>query len=160
TPTQPGANPGKLRVGNDLFNLNASGLGPKFTFTYGATTPITIISGGAVIFSPLQVGQTEQVTFTITNSGTTVGTIASIAVADTRGVFKLLTLPGLPLSLNPGGTSTFFIAFAPPTTGFSSTALEVDTQTFNLSGSGTQPPAIPGFQFTGPSGSVNPMQQP
>jgi hypothetical protein len=108
----------------------------------------------------VQVGQTTQVPVTITNGGTTPGTIASIAVADTKGVFKLLNLPGLPLTMGPGQTSTFSIAFAPPTTGFAATTLLVDTVTFNLSGSGTQPPAIPGFQFTGPSGTVSPAQQP
>ena len=160
SPVQTGSAAGSLRVANDQFTLAANGLGSKFTFTYGTGTPITVPSGGAVIFSPTQVGQTSQTPFIITNSGTAAGTIASIAVADTRGVFSLLTPPSLPATLNPGDTVTVPLVFTPATTGFATSTLQIDTQVVTLSGAGTLPPPIPSFQFTGASGTVNPLQQP
>ena len=160
SPTQPGSTTGKLRVGNDLFDLVGSGLGSKYTFAYGTGTQTTVQPGGTVIFSPTQVGQTTRVPFTLTNAGTQAGTIASIAVADTKGVYALLNPPQLPLTLNPGDVVTFTMAFVPSTTGFLTTTLQIDTNLFTLSGSGTPPPALPTYQFTGASGTVNPLQQP
>jgi large repetitive protein len=160
TPTQTGKNTGNLQVGNDLFSLAGNGLGPNLTFSYGSAPATVVPGGGMVIFSPLQVGQTASLPFTVTNSGTTVGHVASIAVADTQGIFTLTNLPPLPATMNPGDTFTFKISFAPATTGFSTSTLQIDTQTFTLSGSGTPPPSLPAVQFTGASGTVNPFSQP
>ena len=158
-PVQPGQVKGKLTVGNDVFDLAGNGLGPKLTFSYGPTN-LSILTGGSVIFSPTQVGQTSQVSFTITNAGTSIANITSIAVEDTKGIFTVTNLPAGAVSLNPNGTLTFQLTFAPALTGFSGTVLHVDTQLFNLSGDGTPPPALPPFQFTGASGNVPPLQQP
>jgi hypothetical protein len=159
-PTQTGKNTGNLRIGNDLFTLAGNGLGPKLDFSYGAA-PVTVVqAGGAVIFSPLQVGQSASLPFTVTNHGTTVGRVASVAVADTHGVFTVTNLPGLPATLNPGDSFTFTISFAPATTGIATSVLQVDTQSFNLSGSGSQPPPLPAVQFTGASGTVDAFTQP
>jgi hypothetical protein len=159
TPTQAGKNTGTLRVGNDLFSLAGNGLGSKLDFSYGAAASV-VQSGGTVIFSPLQVGQTASVPFTVRNDGTTPAQVASIAVADTKGVFTLTNLPALPITLNPADTFTFNISFAPATNGISTSTLLIDTQTFNLSGSGGQPPPLPAVQFTGASGTVSPFTQP
>src|SRR5581483_10572688 len=55
---------------------------------------------------------------------------------------------------------TFAIDFAPATTGFSTSTLQVDDQSFTLSGSGTPPPSLPAVKFTGASGTVDPLTQP
>jgi len=159
-PTQTGKNTGNMQVGNDLFNLAGNGLGAQLTFTYGTTIVTTVQSGGAVIFSPIQVGQTASLPFTVTNNGTITGQVASIGVTDTHGIFAVSNLPGLPMTLDPGASFTFTISFSPNTTGFSTSLLEIDTQTFNLTGSGTPPPALPAVQFTGASGNVNGFSQP
>jgi hypothetical protein len=160
TPTLAGKNTGSLQIGNDLFTLTGNGLGANLTFTYG-TAPATLIqTGGTVIFSPLQVGQTASLPFTVSNNGTTVGHVSSIAVADTHGIFTVTNLPALPLTLNPGDTVTFNISFAPLTTGFSTSTLQIDTQSFTLSGSGTAPQTLPAVQFTGASGTVGAFTQP
>lgn len=159
TPTLPGKVTGRLTVGSDVFTLNGTGLGPKLTFAYGQP-PTAVPPTGTVVFSPVQVGQTGQQPFTVTNSGTSVATITSIAVADTKGVFKLLNQPPGGVTLNPGETLPFTIVFAPAVTGFSTTTLQIDTNSFILSGSGTPPPNLPSFQFTGASGTVTPLQQP
>ena len=158
TPVQAGKVTGKLRVGNDVFDLAGTGLGPKLTFTYGSGT--TVQAGGTVVFTPTQVGNTSQLSFTISNGGTATANIGSIAVADTKLIFRLVNVPPQPLTLNPGESATFNIIFAPAVTGFSTTSLQIDTQAFTLSGSGNPPPALPTFKFTGASGTVNPFQQP
>ena len=159
-PTQTGKNTGTLRVGNDLFSLAGNGLGAKLDFSYGTTVVTVVQSGGAVIFSPLQVGQTTSLPFKVTNDGTTVGQVSSIAVADTHGIFTLTNLPALPITLNPGASFTFNISFSPATTGFSTSTLQIDTQSITLSGSGTPPPSLPAVQFTGASGAVAAFSQP
>lgn len=163
TPALPGSVTGKLTVGSDVFDLVGTGLGPKLTFSYVPVTgvpPVSVLPGGTVVASPAQVGQTSQLSFTVTNSGTAAITIASVAVADTKGTFRLVNPPGAAVTLNPNDTLTFGIAFAPATTGFSTTTLQIDTQSFTLSGSGTAPQSLPAFQFTGASGNLSPLQQP
>ncbi|HUI77971.1 MAG TPA: choice-of-anchor D domain-containing protein, partial [Bryobacteraceae bacterium] len=160
TPTQTGKNTATLQIGNDLFTLTGNGLGPKLDFSYGSALPTVVQNGGAVIFSPVQVGQTATLPFTVTNDGTTPGQLASIAVTDTKGIFTVSNLPSLPITLKPGDTFTFNVSFTPALTGITTSILEIDTQTFNLSGSGTAPPALPAVQFTGASGAVNAFSQP
>lgn len=159
SPLQAGTATGSLHIGGDAFVLAAVGLGSKLTFTYG-TPAVTLLPGGILPFSPAQVGQSSQVSVTITNTGTAAGSIASIAVADTRGVFAVQPQPTLPATLDPGGTLTVTLVFTPATTGFATSTFQVDALSFTLSGAGTAPPPLPAFQFTGASGTVNPMQQP
>src|SRR5579864_7383016 len=159
TPVQAGKNTGKLRIGNDIIDLTGTGLGPSLVFSYGDTaTPVK--GGGSVIFSPLQVGSTAMLPFTVTNSGTTAAMVASVGVDDTRGVYRLESTPSLPVTLAPNDSFTFTIVFTPATTGFANAALRVDTQQFVLSGSGLPPPALPNLIFTGASGVVDPQSQP
>lgn len=158
-PVLPGKLTGKLTVGNDVFDLSGTGLGPKLTFSYGPGS-VTVLNGGLVVLSPTQVGQNTKASFTVTNAGTAVTTITSVALADTRGIFILVSPPTGPVTLNPNDTLTFGIIFQPAVTGFATTTLQIDTQTFTVSGNGTPPPALPNYQFTGGSGNVSPLQQP
>jgi Abnormal spindle-like microcephaly-assoc'd, ASPM-SPD-2-Hydin len=159
TPVLPGKVTGRLTVGSDVFTLTGTGLGPKLTFAYGSSAT-TVLPTGTVVFSLVQVGQSGQQSFTVTNAGTSAATITSIAVADTKGVFKLVNQPSGTTTLNPGETLTFTIVFTPAVTGFATTTLQIDTNSFLLSGSGTAPPVLPAVQFTGASGTVAPLQQP
>jgi hypothetical protein len=158
-PIQPGAIAGRLRVGNDQFPLAAMGLGAKLTYSYVSGTTVTVVPGGQVVFNPTQVGQTSQLAFTISNAGTTAATVSSISVSDTHGVFRLEKLPPSPLTLNPGDSSGFTIDFSPAATGSTASTLQIDAQTFTLTGPGTPPPVLPNVQFSGPTGNVNPSAQ-
>jgi hypothetical protein len=163
TPVLPGSVTAKLTVGSDVFDLVGTGLGPKLTYSYVPATgipPVTVLAGGTVVLSQAQVGQFSQASFTLSNAGTAAATVTSVAVADTKGVFNLTGSPSGPMTLNPNDSLTFVIVFTPETTGISTTTLQVDTQTFTLSGSGSAPPTLPAFQFTGDSGNVTPLQQP
>jgi hypothetical protein len=130
-----------------------------YTYTSGSSA-VPVAAGGAVIFTPLAVGSTESLTFSIQNTGTSAATISSIDLSAPSTVFALSGLPGLPTSLNPGATITFPISFAPNNTGNLTLTLLVNSDSFSLSGNGAQPPSLPAYSFTGPSGTEQPAQQP
>ncbi len=159
-PTQPGVSKGNLIVGSDIFNLTGNGLGPQLTFSYtSAGTSITVASGGVVVFSPIQVTQSEQLTFVITNSGTQTAHVSNIGIGEANSPFSVSGVT-LPITLAPAGSTQFTLGFAPTATSFSNGTLRIDTVVINLTGSGTQPPPLPGYTIQGPSGNVAPQTQP
>lgn len=160
-PTQAGRVNGRLRVGNDQFDLTANGLGPVLTFAYlvsGVST--TVQNSGAVNFVPTAVGANSTVNFQITNTGTAQGSVNSISIASTGTIFELTNVPGLPVTLAPGATASFGVRFAPAMVGAATASLRVDTNTFTLNGAGTSPAPLPGYRFEGASGAQEPLQQP
>jgi hypothetical protein len=164
TPTQVGTQTGTLVVnGSDVFTLSGQGLGSALTFSY--TSPagtIPVVPPNAVIFSPVAVSKSESVTFTLTNSGTLPTTISSIGTSSTSSganPFSLTPAPTLPLTLMAGKSTQFMITFTPVTTGFANGILEIDNTSVPLLGSGTAPPALPSYTFTGPSGNASPASQ-
>lgn len=160
-PTQSGRVNGRLRIGNDVFDLTGTGIGPRLTYSYtlGSSTT-TIQSSGTVLFSPLAVGQTANATFTIRNDGTAAATITSLGISQ-GSIFRLDSLPStLPVVLEPGTTLSFLVGFSPAVTGLATSQLLVDTNVFTLSGFGTAPPDLPGYVFSGATGTQEPFQQP
>jgi len=166
-PTQPGRNSARLRIGNEIFDLVGTGIGPKLTFAYAtAGVSSAVNSPGLIPFTPVTVGASSSLEFTIRNKGTTSATVGSIGIATASGgaaagaAFRLVDPPALPLSLQPEESVTFTIRFTPATTGQSTASLFVDALSFTLSGFGTDPPALPAYRFTGASGTVEPFDQP
>lgn len=160
-PTQPGAITGKLAIGSDTFTITGTGIGSRLIFTYtsaGSAVPVT--DSGTVIFSPLAVGNTGSLNFSVQNTGTSPATISSINLAAASNVFSLSQLPALPMNLAAGSTITFAIGFVPNNTGSLTATLRVNNSSFTLSGNGTQPASLPSYQFQGPSGNQQPAQQP
>ena len=161
TANQPGDQTGQLLIGGDLFTLNARGLGPKLAFSYVSGGTTTALGPNAsVVFSPVAVGQSEQLDFIATNSGTTAAKISNIGIGEAKSPFSLTSVPPFPISLDPGASTQFMISFTPSTTGFSTGTLHIDTTTVPLVGSGTPPPPLPSYTFQGPSGNVSPRSQP
>jgi len=165
TPTQVGSQTGQLLIGNDFFNLTGQGLGPNLTYTYtskGVTTTVNPATGGSVVFSPVEVGQSEPVTFTITNSGSLPTTISLIAPSVANGPFTVSSIP-LPVTLKASQQLTFTITFAPMVTGISNGSLVIataaSTTTIDLTGSATAPPALPSYAISGPSGTAQAATQ-
>jgi hypothetical protein len=160
-PTLPGDQPGQLLIGSDLFTISGRGLGPKLVFSYvSGGTSTTLGPSDAVIFSPIPVGQTSQLEFTITNMGTTTAKVSNVVIGEPKSPFSLAGLPSLPSSLDPGQTLQFSIAFAPVTTGPSNGTLHIDTTVIPLIGSGNPPPPLPTYTIQGPSGNVDAQSQP
>ena len=160
TPTQPGNQTGQLLIGSDLFTVNGNGLGPNIVFSYvsGGTTT-TLAPNGSVIFSPTQVSQTSQLTFMISNMGTTTANVSNIGIGEANSPFSVSGLPNLPTSLAPGQTVPFNINFAPTTVGPANGTLRVDATVIQLIGSGTPPPPLPAYTIQGPSGNVAAQSQ-
>jgi hypothetical protein len=157
TPTQVGPQTGALVVGTDMFFLSATGPGQQLTFSYVADgTTIPVGTGGAVNFTPIPVSQSEKVTFTIMNSGTST---AIISLISTSGPYSLTPPPSLPLSLAAGKSVSFGITFTPTTTGPLGGTLLINNTTVPLNGAGNTPPALPSYTLTGPSGNVSPASQ-
>ncbi len=113
-----------------------------------------------VIFPPTAVESTASLTFSIQNTGTSSATISSINLGAATTIFNLQQMPALPTNLSAGGTLTFSISFVPNNTGNLTATLLVNSTSFTLSGTGTQPAALPAYQFQGPSGTQPAAQQP
>ena len=161
SPAQPGAITGRLTFGSDIVSITATGLGPQLTYAYtSGSSAIPVTAGDAVIFTPLAVGSTESLTFSIQNTGTSAATISSINLAVTGTIFSLSGLPSMPSTLNPGGTITFPVSFTPNNTGNLTATLLVNSSSFSLSGNGTQPSPLPAYSFQGLSANEQPDQQP
>lgn len=150
TPTQVGTQTGELVVGGAVFTVSSQGIGPQLTFAYasGGTT-IPVGTGGAVAFTPIAVSQSEQVTFTVTNSGTSAATISLITTS------APFSVPALGASTLAAGQSiTFPITFAPTTVGPVTGVLLVNNTQVSLVGAGTAPPNLPSYSIAGPSGTT------
>ena len=160
TPTVAGTAQGELVIGSDVFNLSGKGLGGKLAFSYiSSAGTITLPPATAVVFPPIAVAQSEHVTFVVTNSGTQTATVSNIGIGESKSPFSVSGLAPLPLSLAPGQSSQFTVAFAPVTTGFSNGTLVLDTTNVSLIGSGTTPPPLPSYTIQGPSGNAAPLTQ-
>jgi len=158
TPTQAGAQTGGLLIGNDFFVLSGQGLGPNLTYAYtsGGVTTTVPATGGSVLFGSTPVGESEQVTFTVTNSGSLPATLSLIGTTPANGPF---TVSVAPQTLAPNKSYSFTITFAPTVTGISSGTLMVNTTSITLAGDGTAPKALPSYTISGPSGNVSPASQ-
>lgn len=154
TPTQVGTQTGTLVVGNDTFVLSAVGLA-QLTFSYVSNgTTIPVASNGPVVFPSVAVSQSEKVTFTITNSGTSAQTISLVSA---NAPFSVPVFS--PTTLQAGKSTSFPITFTPTAVGSASGILQVNSTQFSLIGSGNTPPTLPSYSFTGPSGNVSPASQ-
>lgn len=160
-PTLAATEQAGLAVGGDSFTLSGRGLGAKLAFSYSESgTSVTLGTGDSVVFTPATVTQTESVNFVITNTGTVATNVFNIGIVEANSPFSVSALPALPFSIGPSAQASFKINFSPATVGFSSGTLRVGNTTIGLIGSGTAPPALPAYTFSGPSGNVAPMSQP
>jgi hypothetical protein len=167
-PTAPGPATGRLRFNNDAFNIAGNGIGPQLIYSYTADSSpaVTILAGGAVVFTQQRVGQRSSVTFTVQNTGTQQGSVISVGTALPAGstqssnVFTVENVPALPASLDPGQSLTFTVVFSPDNTGLETSNLLIDTAVFALTGLGSSPLSLPAYSFSGPQGVQPPFQQP
>ncbi len=162
TPSQPGTQTGSLIINSDVFNLSGGGTGASLQFSYstgGVTVPLDS-NNNSVIFSPVMITTSAQITLDVKNSGTAPAILPNIGIGQTSSPFAVTGVPPLPAQLAAGGDLTLTIKFTPTTLGFSNGTLIVGSATINLLGSGTQPPPIPDYTLSGPSGDVPGQTQP
>jgi hypothetical protein len=161
TPSTPGKSTGRLRIGADNFNLEASTLGSNVTFSYSAGGDSTAIqNAGTIVFTPAAVGGSSTATFVARNEGTASSLINSISVTGTGTVFSVGNLPALPMRLEPGGSIAIPLTFTPVTVGANTGTLRIDTNSFTLSAASNPPAALPDYTFQGATGNVEAQQQP
>jgi hypothetical protein len=162
SPTTPGTQTGSLFINGDTLLLTGVGLGPQLTFSYvsGGTTITLATTNPSVIFSPVMISQSSQVSFNVKNTGTLQATLSNIGISQSGTPYTLTGLPALPVTLAPNASFSFTVTFAPTTLGFSDATLQLDTTSVALIGSGTQPPALPAYTIGGASGAVGPGTQP
>lgn len=160
TPTQPGRVTGRLRIGDDSFDIAGNGLGATLQYSYTvASVSTTVAANGSVIFTPVAVGGTSSVRFLINNNGTASTSIGSISVVGTGTVFTLADLPALPVTLQPGQVVPFTVNFLPTVQGNATATLKLDTVSFTLSGTANPPAALPDYKIEGASGNIEPQTQ-
>ncbi|MEP7362685.1 MAG: choice-of-anchor D domain-containing protein [Acidobacteriota bacterium] len=160
-PTTTGRAAGRLRVGDIDFEVTSNGLGANLTYSFSAAgTPTTVTNAGTVNFLPARVGESNSITFTATNSGTSASTINAIGLTAASTVFTLSQTPTLPAQLAPGASVSFSVQFAPAAQGASTATLKVDNASFTLNGFGEAPAPLPTLRFTGTTGAQEALQQP
>lgn len=157
-PARTGTVNGNLIVNSDRFVLTGTGLGSQLTYSYAVGDTIITLDGAnnLVVFSPVQVTSSASIVVTVKNTGTLAAPISNIGPGQTDGIFTLSGLPTLPLSLAPGAEFPITVKFSPNTVGFTTGQLRIDGTALNLIGSGTTPPPLPAFTFSGPSGNTAP----
>lgn len=161
SPTLAAIAQGSLAVGTDSFSLTGRGLGASLAYAYTiAGTTVTLGTGDSVVFTPATVTQLEKANFVISNTGTVAASIFNIGIVEANSPFSVTGLPPLPLSLAASAQASFTIVFTPTTVGFVTGTLRVGNTTVGLIGSGTAPPALPAYTFTGTSGQIAPQSQP
>ena len=161
TPSQAGRGAGRLRIGNDSFELAGQGLAPVLAYSYAiAGTTITVQNNGTALFTPVPVGSTSSIRFAVSNTGTAPASLGSVSITSTNTFFTLSDLPPLPATIAPGEILTFGIVFAPTAVGTATASLKLDGQSFNLSATAGQPPALSGYRLEGPAGPQPPLTQP
>ena len=161
TPTQAGRVSGRLRIGDNAFEITANGLGSILNYSY-VIGPIstTVAGGGTISINPAAIGSSSSLRFQVGNTGTTPAPISSITVLGSNSAFTLSDLPKLPAEVPPGGTVPFTVKFTPIALGTATATLRIDNQTFLLTGSGNTPAALPDYRIDGASGTQDPLQQP
>jgi hypothetical protein len=161
-PTQGQAATGTLTINTDTLNLTGTGLGSQLVFSY-TTSGTTVTIGTAtpsVIFSPAAVSQSTQLVLDVKNTGTLATAISNIGIVQANSPFSIVGQVPLPVGLAPNADFQITLAFTPTALGFANGSIQFDATTIPLIGSGTPPPPLPAYTFTGPSGSVAPMSQP
>lgn len=161
TPTQAGRQTGRLRVGNDTFELAGEAIGPVLSYSYQTTAGVSPVQPlEAIVFTGVNVGDVSTVDFTIENRGSAPAPIANIGIAsDTRNVFSIVGLPPLPSSIAPGQSVTFRIQYKPVNQGAANATLLVNGVAFPLVAIANDLVPLPDFTITGPT-TVQAFEQP
>ena len=165
-PTQPGSLSGSLTVNSDVLSLSGTGLGSLLVYSYvtGGTTITLSAASMSVVFSPVMITQSQQLTLNVTNQGTLPATISNIGVAQAGGPYTVAGVPALPSTLAPNASFQLSITFTPTTLGYANGALILDSTSISnsitLVGNGTQPPPLPSYTIAGPTGATAPFTQP
>jgi hypothetical protein len=140
-PTTAGASSGKLSI-----TISGSSTSLDIALSGTGVTPATLTATPASLtFTNVTVGQNQSQTETLQNTGGENLTISQATVSGTGYSYSGLTLP---LTLAPNQSTTFGVAFAPPTAGASNGKLSITVSGSStsldiaLSGTGVTPATL------------------
>jgi len=140
-PTTAGASSGKLSI-----TISGSSTSLDIALSGTGITPATLTATPASLtFTNVTVGQNQSQTETLQNTGGENLTISQATVSGTGYSYSGLTLP---LTLAPNQSTTFGVAFAPPTAGASNGKLSITVSgsstslNIALSGTGVTPATL------------------
>ncbi len=158
-PQASGPATGTLLIGSVSFPLSGTGVGASLNYASligSAATPLA--NNGVVVFPNTNVGATSTIAIQITNGGNAAATISGISVSGAG--FSLPGLPPLPLTLNPGASTKFNVAFQATTTAAVTGTLQIDSFSVGLRGNSNPPPAVSAVSFSNLPATANPLDQP
>ena len=136
TPTGAGTYNASLMVNNLTLGIHAISAAAPSLYLDGASTPL--MASGTIDFGSIERGSSRLLGLRLSNGNATAVKIDKLSVsgAGFRGPIGLAA----PVSLQPGQSATFQIAFEPQTGQSARGTLTADQRTFNLSGQGLDPP--------------------
>ena len=160
SPAQPGRVTGRVRLGDDSFDLLGLALGPQFAYqAQSGGTSSNATSGSSLIFPATDVGRSVTTRFIVRNTGTSTGVISSIGLGSASPVYSVPDVPPLPLSIEAGGEASFNVVFAPNNLGSATSVLRVGADSFTLSGISNGSVALPGYRLNADE-AAQPLLQP
>lgn len=115
-------------------------------------------TNNSVIFSPVTITQSAQLSSDVKNIGTLAATLSNIGVGQKR---KPLLANGTAFpARKPGADFQVVVTFTQVALGFSNGTLVLDNASIGLVGSGTQPPPLPSYTISSPSATTAAASQP
>jgi hypothetical protein len=153
-PTQQALVTAALNFGSRFYPLNGTGIpGPGLesllvSYTLPTGVHYNITTATPVDFGSVQTGSTASYIFSVSNPATNFAsqTVPSISLSGVG--FTLTSVPTLPVTLKPGDTTTFTVAFAPAQAGVQSSTLAIGTLQYTLSGKAVAPLLNPSIQVS------------
>jgi hypothetical protein len=138
--------------GQVSFNLLGSLSSAKFTYSLVEGTQTTIITPGAVIPLPdTNIGATSSAVIQVKNNGNLSGTISAISINGAD--FSITGVPATPVSLQPTGSFSFTLTFAPTLAAQRQASLSIGSDTFSVTGKGLGPKLV--FSYAAGGATVN-----
>ena len=139
TPTSVATYSAFMVVNTTNITLQGDGVAGASIGLAGSTGPL--VTGGAIDFGSVTVGNNKMQSVTLSNPSSTAVTVQSITVTGTGFSGPIGVTP--PLQLASGQTVSFQVEFQPQTGQAAKGTLTIDGQAFNLTGLGLIPP-LPG----------------
>ena len=137
--------------GGVSFNLVGSLSAAKFTYSLVQGAQTTVITPGAVISLPdTNIGDTSSVIIQVKNDGNLAGTVNAISLNGAD--FSITGAPATSVTLQPKGSFTFTLNFAPTQAVARQASLSIGSDSFSVTGKGLGPKLV--FSYTAGGATV------
>jgi hypothetical protein len=154
SPNQQALLTGTLTIGSRSYPLTGFGIPGEglssliVSYTLPTGVHYTISPATPVDFGSVTTGSSGKFIFTIQNPATNFSPQIIPNIALSGSGFTLDSVPALPLTVNPGGSASFNVIFAPASTGTATATLSIGTLQYTLTGKVADQALNPLFQFS------------